>query len=112
MQLTKSNFKNIGIGLDTKKELKEEINSLDCISLSAYNPRLKTIPNLECNLIEFIKQESNKTPKRIFEELLEHEGDLSDLKNLFQSIHKYGFDSNNISDTILLVKKKQKIISS
>ena len=81
------------------------INSLSDIYLSAYNPRIETIPSMKKDLILFISKKSKKTNNEIFLDLLEHEGDLNDLMRLFESIDEKGFDSS--IEYILLVKAKR-----
>lgn len=81
--------------------------SFDDILLSGNNPRFTLIESIEQNLINslVVGNERFDNELQIFKELLESEGDFSDLNRLLENILDFGF--NNSAEPIYLVYNKK-----
>ena len=87
-------------------EHKDEI-SIDKIKLSEKNLRYTILKSLDDDLISKLK-DSKKNQQEVLEDLLNTEGNLSDLHNLLVSILNIGFETN--TESIFLIKNKDKYI--
>ncbi len=87
-------------------EDRDEI-SIDKIKLSEKNLRYTILKSLDDDLISKLK-DSKKNQQEVLKDLLNTEGNLSDLHNLLVSILNIGFETN--TESIFLIKNKDKYI--
>ena len=84
---------------------RNSIKPIDSFYLSKTNPRYTLIDNINIDLAKFIIQGNGEdyNEKNVFSELLEKEGDFSDLVNLLNSIYEKGF--TNYTEPLYVVAK-------